>query len=328
MLATAVLAVVGLAWEAAVVLADQCGRPGCGCAVSGVCVPNRTTFGYYQGRWRRWPGVAVQEAIDTAAQRQAAPPADLPAVEVPPPDEEGTGGPATTIDQAEAGTELPGSPRSSVDPPPIPPRDPGDAVPSPPNSLMRSGQTPAASESVLFWPKIPAAADPAAGDRTSSSDSDAEHLTAELSNETAVERLGQFMPRRNPLRSSRSSQSTADGAESIPQEATSQVRPAVYEESTKHTVPPGVSKGEHRFALPEPPAADRLRPVPAGRSSDGKRDDADAVDDKQEHASEAKIDRYQVKVRTSLAPKKSAATPDPLRPEGLNISPSNPLRSE
>ena len=61
---------------------------GCNCPSSGPCPANVKYFGFYETRWRRWPG--------TEPAPTPAPPADhVPHVEVPPPNEEATGKPGS-----------------------------------------------------------------------------------------------------------------------------------------------------------------------------------------------------------------------------------------
>lgn len=61
------------------------------CAAEGTCRPNRKTWGYYPGRWRRWPG-DYDDSTGTGEPRPGE--AGLEKVDIPPAEEEDRAAPA------------------------------------------------------------------------------------------------------------------------------------------------------------------------------------------------------------------------------------------
>ena len=122
------------------------------CAADGMCYPNTEAWGYYQGRWRTWPGVGLEPTPSTAEP----PPADLgPELtphETPPPElEDKQAPPATTkrqptplpLQPAEEGseTDTPPPQMPSTSPTGLPTSD-ADPPPAFPLSLMTHTHSP------------------------------------------------------------------------------------------------------------------------------------------------------------------------------------------
>ncbi|QDU91667.1 hypothetical protein Pla175_50970 [Pirellulimonas nuda] len=112
------------------------------CSAEGGCVPNRTDYGYYPGRWRRWPG-DYDEAFPTpagTAEESALPTVEPIAPEVEdrqaPPPSESKEEPETSDDAGSGGEmelpPLPGLPGLPGMPGPGPGAGSGDA-PAPPS---------------------------------------------------------------------------------------------------------------------------------------------------------------------------------------------------
>lgn len=119
----------GTIWTASA--ADSCGPGGCPCAVEGVCIPSRPTYGYFQPRWRKWPGT---ELLDVAPPGPVVPARSRDAgtteTETPSellPEQQGE----LTSPVTEPGAELPPGP--SGEKPTLPQRAPGERPVPPPD---------------------------------------------------------------------------------------------------------------------------------------------------------------------------------------------------
>ena len=93
---------LGTGLTAATVTVDKPSPPAC-CA-DGVCYPKTNTWGYYQRKWRQWPG---QELEPTAAQPLTKPVPDIPRYETPTPQEEDRRAPPPTKPERNAPTVTP-----------------------------------------------------------------------------------------------------------------------------------------------------------------------------------------------------------------------------
>lgn len=106
-------------------------RGPCPDTVDGVCIPNRSNFGFYAPKWRQWPGDRPPEVTRDESVLERPVPEEVPPFEVPPPEtEEKATGPASPGPHGQHGAA---GPQTGTD---QPGEEADDAPPLPPPSLL------------------------------------------------------------------------------------------------------------------------------------------------------------------------------------------------
>jgi hypothetical protein len=150
-LASCVLASMGVASAANAQIPGLIDRPSPPpCAADGTCYPNTDAWGYYPGRWRTWPGVALEPTPSTISPTPADLGPELAPHETPPPElEDKQAPPATTKRQPSplgaeptenGGDAEPVPPQIPQTPPTGLPTSDADPPPAFPLSLLSGGQ--------------------------------------------------------------------------------------------------------------------------------------------------------------------------------------------